>query len=216
MALRENKIISYSNNDPRYNFVIKDSIEYNTSIPPFDIKQICKKNPRSKMSSLNVSCDGQRYEHCVHDIFDDKYMLCNTTFGEKFNNNIPNKFIPKKLNNNTFYSDTWISKLANPDLEIDDRPDINGVSRSKVKKSPRNNIDKPETFNKIDRTDRVEHCVSAGIIPGGWCTGCKPCMVVCCPCLPPWLAVEDCCIICICLCILCILLPCIMSLCQLL
>lgn len=213
MALHKSKITSYYENDPRYSFTIKDSDEYNTPALPFNIRQKYTIHDRSFDPILRAGCDGQRYEHCVQDPFDDKYISCDTQFTTQFDD-VPSdfeasRFVPKKMNNNTFYSDTRISKLENPHVVIDYSPDTPeltyDVNRSDIKKS--NNSD-----NRIEKmtnnSDILEHCVSLGITKGGSCGKCGP---ICCSCLPPWFAPEDSCLLCLCLCLMCICFPCIIS-----
>lgn len=136
MALRKEKVSFYSNNDPRYNFTIMDSNEYNKSIPPFGIREICKKRNRSHNPTLVADCASQRYEHCVSDPLENVDTRCDTEF-YKFPIIKKKNFIPKKLNVNSFYSDIRISKLHNPNIRIDYSPDINNVDKSftKIKKS---------------------------------------------------------------------------------
>jgi hypothetical protein len=202
MALHMDKITSYYDKDPRYGFVIKDSDEYNTPISPFPIKHKCKIHKKSYDPTLRAGCDSQRYEHCIQDPFNDKYISCNISLEDLSNKTSvlgDRQFIPKTLNNNTFYSDTRISKLNNPTLTIDYSPDT-------IKKS--NKIDRSNIEKLDDKSQILEHCVALGIVKGGTCGKCGP---ICCPCIPSWLPPEDSCLICLCLCIMCICLPCIIS-----
>jgi len=204
MALSEKKIVKYFAKDPRYSLTIKDSDEYNTSIPPSGITLRCVKNHRPRNSALDVGCDSQRYENCVPSPLDDKYIECESIFGPP---HLPTTFNPTKLNTSSFYSDTWLWKPLNPAVKVDRAPDVPkltyNVTRDDVKKSSRHN----------ETPDVIEHCVSLGVVKGGQCGVCGP---LCCWWLPPWIAPEDACIICLCLCLLCLLLPCLCWCCTVL
>ncbi|VBB18851.1 hypothetical protein YASMINEVIRUS_1383 [Yasminevirus sp. GU-2018] len=181
MALRKDKVTSYNNNDPRYGFTIMDSDEYNRSIPPFRIREVCQTRMRpnnfnfgtgSQIGANLVSdCSGQRYENCVPDPLENIDTKCETKFRLK----VPTKrsvrsrnFTPKKLNINSFYSDTRVSRMHNPGLEIDYSPDTNNLVRSKpnsiVKKSQdpsdkyrdTDSQTRPDDFDELNELDRVE------------------------------------------------------------
>lgn len=79
--------------------------------------------------------DSQRYEHCVKDSLDDEYIKCDLIIDT--NKNKHNRyFILKTQNDNSFYSDMYISKLENLNLEIDRSPDVKVMTDDKIKKAP--------------------------------------------------------------------------------
>ena len=222
MALSKDKIKLYHDKDPRYNFTIEDSDEFNTPVLPFYIRQKYRVNTRSLDPMLRGGCEGQRYEHCVSDPFDDKYITCDTQFTTPFEdvrsfppycNRDMIKTTPKKLNKNSFYTGTYIYKPENPTVVIDYSPDTpkktNNVDRSVVKKA-NEHFSGSMSADNGNNDQRLEHCVSLGIYPGGTCGVCGP---ICCPCLPSWIAPEDSCILCLCLCIILICLPCLLICC---
>lgn len=106
--LDKNKLVEYSDRDPRYNLTISDSSHYGIAILPLQLKQLCVNGKYTDTKSNN---------------YDDELI----TPIDEYENNIADisDFVPKKLNTNVFYSDTMISKIDNPDLEIDRSPDIN-------------------------------------------------------------------------------------------
>jgi hypothetical protein len=127
------KIRRYNNADPRYGFMIQDSDEYNTTIYPYRIKELCK-SYNNKFYPRGVGCGGQRYENC-EDIkkYDKESMDCgfflydNDNSNNKKNDNSHKKtyVIPKKLNKNTFLDKERLSKILYPNLSIDRAPDPN-------------------------------------------------------------------------------------------
>jgi hypothetical protein len=132
MVLQKEKVTKYADSDPRYNFTIMDTIEYNTPIQPFRFKTRCEKNIVSRNNELNVGCDSQRYENCVQRDNENAYIRCELDFldygsnaGANIEARITDTFIPKKQQKNSFYSKTRLSKLDNPCLTIDNAPDVN-------------------------------------------------------------------------------------------
>lgn len=182
MALNRNKITTYNDKDPRYTFTIQDSNEYNTSILPFRFTSHCTERVIPTDPTLFTSCDSQRYEHCVHNSLDDKYIKCDLTIDN--NNNHEKYFIPKIQNDDSYYFDTYVSKLENPDLEIDYSPDSNVTIDDKIKKTP----------------SRLEHYVDSKSNESH-----NPFIITYCP---IWLSSNDLFSVCLILCILCILYIC--------
>ena len=65
--MNSNKFTRYNNRDPRYNFTIEDSTQYNKNIYPFHIKKKCSESyNKYKEQHPEISkCWGQGYEHCA-------------------------------------------------------------------------------------------------------------------------------------------------------
>jgi len=124
-----NKIRIYHNKDPRYSFMIQDSDEYNTTIYPFGIKELCGKYNDS-VYPRGVGCGGQRYEHCKQIKKYDKETL-DCEFFLYDGSNVASKtikpFVPKKLNNNVIIDKSRLSKIKYPKLCIDTSPDLNYI-----------------------------------------------------------------------------------------
>jgi len=76
------KLINYYDDDPRYNFTIKDSTEYTQDIYPLHLRKVCNKKYDPKYppnETIPTRCWGQRYETCW-DMF-----LTPTSFHNHFN-----------------------------------------------------------------------------------------------------------------------------------
>lgn len=224
------KVTKYPDTDTRYGFMIQDSDEYNTRIYPLGMEEKCRsKGPKydGRPIPQAVGCVGERYENCI-DLkkFDKEFVECDFSVYapvddddmldvrlDSYSRGRKNtkKFVPKKLNNNSFVDKTRLSKILYPNLKIDRSPDT----------SP---YEKKESFNvesqKINKEPEIlEHCAGLGISGNGMsccgvdqCSGiCKP-LMSCCGC-PSWVSPEYSCCLCILLILICIFLPCIMSCC---
>lgn len=126
MSLRKNKIVRYNNKDPRYNLMIEDSDEYNMPIHPFQLEETCD-NERFRIYNpyRAIGCGGHRYENCDETVDDREFDTCNLELRDP--TEIKTRRIRlsdyAKLNNNSFYPDTRISKILNPNVEINNSPD---------------------------------------------------------------------------------------------
>lgn len=134
-----NKIKIYHNKDPRYGFMIQDSDEYNTTIYPFGIKELCSKYNADTVYPRGLGCGGQRYENCERiKNYDKESLDCNFFLYDE--SDVASKtikpFVPKKLNNNVIIDKTRLSKIKYPKLCIDTSPDLNHIKYhgNKVKK----------------------------------------------------------------------------------
>lgn len=106
--LSKDKLVEYSGLDPRFNLTISDSSHYGIAILPLQLKQLC-------VNGKYVDTKGETYNDFLAKPIDE--------FEDELSD--ISHFVPKKLNTNVFYSDTMISKIDNPDLEIDRSPDTN-------------------------------------------------------------------------------------------
>lgn len=106
--LSKDKLVEYSGSDPRFNFTITDSSHYGIAILPLQLKQLCVNG---------------KYANTKGDTYNDFLVKPIDELEDELSD--ISDFVPKKLNNNVFYSDTMISKIDNPDLEIDRSPDTN-------------------------------------------------------------------------------------------
>lgn len=135
------KISTYSNKDTRYGFMIQDSDEYNTKIYPFGMKEKCRFNgpfygSSDKIIPQAVGCVGERYENCLElRKYDKEFAGCEFSlygFDDIGKMEQTEKFIPRKLNNNTFIDKIRLSKIKYPNLMIDRSPDISGTGTRRL------------------------------------------------------------------------------------
>lgn len=216
------KVTKYSDTDTRYGFMIQDSDEYNTRIYPLGMKETChSKNPTYVGDAIPqaVGCVGQRYENCLElDKHDKEYVECDFSLYSSVDDTFPyyldnqtnkrkdvKKFVPKKINENSFIDKSRLSKIAYPNLLIDGSPDT----------YPNISLDISQ------RPEILEHCMGlGGQVSGlgggcsccGDCSGiCKP-LMSCCGC-PSWVSPEYSCCFFIILVLLCVFFPCILSCC---
>jgi hypothetical protein len=146
--IKDNNIKLYNNTDPRYNFTIKDSDEFNTDILPLFLKKTCKnKKEQEKIHTeypMITRCWGQRYENCIEPDMTtrmDKYgfnIVDNIDNDNSKNNKVcascefntydnvdheiswinDNVFTPRKINNKVFYDMPYVSKITHPIYDI--------------------------------------------------------------------------------------------------
>ena len=143
--LKKSKIIDYRSDDPRFNFTIKNSDEFNETIYPFHIKKTCDCEFMKKLKETYppvTRCWAERYENCVdlmalHDagckickivLYDD----AKSTSGWDVDSESLDGFEPKNQKDNDFYDQTRISTVLNPTLQIDRSPDIGEFVNKKI------------------------------------------------------------------------------------
>lgn len=176
----DKKLIKYNNADTRYGFMIQDSDEYNTTIYPLRIRELCPKF-KDPVWPCGVGCGGQRYEHCKHlNKYDKETLDCGFFIydpDDDTNNNAA-----KKLNNNSFIDKSRISIAKYPQLCVDNKPDLNRNrdDTSKAKKIPNPIYLK---INGTERKDKVEHYTQFNQnLQDIYISLCSVCCIICCMC----------------------------------
>lgn len=233
------KIVRYSDRDPRYNFMIQDSDEYNTLILPLGMDKICKGNNLNIFSGGNdnyvqpsnpcdyrrgphystrrsIGCSGQRYENCIaDDEIDNEYGVCDLKIWNPNRKQKSIEMTAKKLNNNVFYDAGRIPKrtVRDTNIVVDTSPDINFYTANKKRVVPGHieTIDTIENFNDSELAPSAMINDYRGEVRGCVNVLCTPFMTTCCPCFPEWMTPEDTFILCLVICLFIVLFPCIMS-----
>lgn len=146
--IKKSNIKLYNNIDPRYNFTIKDSNEFNTDILPLFLKKNWKNNKQRNQINTKypmiTRCWAQRYENCIDPNLAtsmDKYgfnivdnidnvnskndkICANSEFDtyDSVDSEISwlddNSFIPRKINNEVFYDMPYVNKITHPIYDI--------------------------------------------------------------------------------------------------
>jgi hypothetical protein len=140
--LDDNKLKKYIDKDPRYNFTIEDSDQFNKTIYPLHIKKVCKKNNKLDASFPRLTrCWGERYENCidpkiimesnspgfnakfsksfVEDAATSACTECNIDIYDNLVTDQPFKY--KKQKTNIMYDQTRISKILHPIYDSEER-----------------------------------------------------------------------------------------------
>jgi hypothetical protein len=180
----DKKLIKYNNADTRYGFMIQDSDEYNTTIYPLRIQELCPKF-KDPVWPRGVGCGGQRYEHCKHlNKYDKESLDCGFFIYDldDYAEGIASDFLPKKLNNNSFIDKSRISVAKYPQLHVDDGPDPIYPVDSRDDTSSKGTIPNP-IYLKItgtDNNDKVEHFTSNPFFQGINMSSCSMCIIIYC------------------------------------
>jgi hypothetical protein len=157
----DKKLVNYNNADTRYGFMIQDSDEYNTTIYPLRIQELCT-GSKDPVWPRGVGCGGERYEHCKHlkkydkEQFDCGFFIYDMDDYASTDSN----FLPKKLNTNSFIDRSRISVAKYPNLQIDHSPDVNYPMDLKNQKCSLGKDQPNPIYLKINATnpsDNIEH-----------------------------------------------------------
>ena len=171
--LKESKMVTHRSDDPRFNFTIKNSNQFNETIYPFHIKKTCDCAFLKKLEDTYppvTRCWAERYENCIdimalHDLGCEicrinLYEDTRSTIGWDTESESLTGFQPVKQDQNNFYDQSRFSVIQYPGLEIERSPDIGGLNVNlNLNLGLRDSDKKVENFSDQSLHDNDIQCI---------------------------------------------------------